>query len=407
LPFLVNEIVAGPTCEELMGRSPSGLPDEVVAAVACELGRALQHIHAQGIVHREIKPENIYLAEQGRLVLAEFGIAKAFKDPAKLGKTAVREDTVLLGSPSYMAPEQIADEPATPLSDLFSCGATLYALASGRPPFQGATLNEIIEKLVAVSFVPLAKARPDINPQLAALVAVLLVKNPNARLANGKELARRAALLLAGQDPRDILERYASEEISPRDEPTILTGLQNTPRGEATPRATPLLPKPIDQNAPTQPGKKPQKKPAVIQPGPGPQVAPTALVAMPAGAVQPMPLGNQAAPVRHGGSIPLMLGAFLAAACCFAFLGFYGYRWISAGPASSSVAKEAVTVTFEMDHAGLLFIDGAIVGQVAAGTNALALEPGLHRVEIRDQSGAVIKALSLLTLEHTQPRYRL
>ena len=149
------------------------LPAPVVAALGLQLVAALAAVHAAGVVHCDIKPTNLLLGEDGRLVLVDFGIAECARhgtvEPA-------REEGFVVGSPAYMAPELIRGEDAGPAADLWSLGATLYAAVEGRPPFRGV---DAPDTLVQVLHDP--PATPCHAGRLAPLLDRLLAKDPSAR----------------------------------------------------------------------------------------------------------------------------------------------------------------------------------------------------------------------------------
>jgi eukaryotic-like serine/threonine-protein kinase len=134
---------------------------------------ALRAVHAAGVVHCDVKPANLLLGEDGRLVLVDFGIAETIGgDPAH----PARRDGHVIGSPAYMAPELVRGEPPQPPADLWSLGATLYAAVEGRPPFPQA---EAVPTLTAVLHDPPQPARR--AARLQPLLALLLNKDPARR----------------------------------------------------------------------------------------------------------------------------------------------------------------------------------------------------------------------------------
>jgi serine/threonine protein kinase len=159
------------------------LPAPVTAALGLQLVAALGAVHAAGVVHCDVKPANLLLGEDGRLVLVDFGIAEA----AGVGPVEpARDEGFVVGSPAFMAPELVRGEAARPTADVWSLGATLYAAVEGRPPFRG---TDAAETLAAVLHDP--PASPFHAGPLAPLLAALLAKDPAARPAHE---AIRAAL---------------------------------------------------------------------------------------------------------------------------------------------------------------------------------------------------------------------
>ncbi|HEV2755556.1 MAG TPA: protein kinase [Actinomycetota bacterium] len=168
-PYIVMELVEAPTLDEVVRRD--GPMDEArAAAVGLEILGALEAAHAQGIVHRDVKPGNVMLPPEGPAKLADFGIASVKGDP-KLTATGL-----VLGSPSYMAPEQAKEDVTGAASDLWSLGATLYFAVEGEPPFDRGQAISTLTAVVADRPRPAERARA-LRPALDAL----LEKEPGQR----------------------------------------------------------------------------------------------------------------------------------------------------------------------------------------------------------------------------------
>jgi serine/threonine-protein kinase len=189
--FLVMELVPGPDLAKLM--RTSGLPAVgVVEDIARQGARALDAAHEAGIVHRDVKPANLLMAPDGTLKMTDFGIAKrAGNETTALG--------VLLGTASYVSPEQVRGEPATPASDWYSFGCVLHELLTGTPPFGGPTATEVMGQHLDVPPPPIT--RTDVPAELAGLVTHLLAKDPAARPSSAGEVAA----LLAATNQTQVL----------------------------------------------------------------------------------------------------------------------------------------------------------------------------------------------------------
>src|SRR5689334_23062167 len=176
--FLVMELVSGPDLAQLM--RTAGLPSaKLVADIAVQGARALDAAHAAGIVHRDVKPGNLLLAPDGTLKMTDFGIAKrAGNETTGLG--------VLLGTASYVSPEQVRGGAATPASDWYSLGCVLYELLAGTPPFTGATVEAVMHQHLQAQPAPIV--RNDVTPALSALVMQMLAKNPADRPSSAAEV---------------------------------------------------------------------------------------------------------------------------------------------------------------------------------------------------------------------------
>jgi len=165
------------------------LPEPVVLHMLARLARALAHAHALGVVHRDIKPGNVMLdLPAGRVKLTDFGIAG-------LGDLSRTRTGVVLGTPFYMAPEQLAGAPADARSDLYSLGVLLYQLLTGRLPHEHASLGELLRAVAREPAPDLRSLRPDLSPQLAAVVAQALHKQPGQRQADADCLANELSAL--------------------------------------------------------------------------------------------------------------------------------------------------------------------------------------------------------------------
>jgi serine/threonine protein kinase len=177
--FLVMELVQGPDLAKLM--RTAGLPTaELVTDIATQGARALDAAHEAGIVHRDVKPGNLLLAPDGTLKMTDFGIAKrAGNETTGLG--------VLLGTASYVSPEQVRGETATPASDWYSFGCVLYELLTGTPPFTGPTVDVVMRRHLEVPPPPIT--RTDVPPELSSLVTRLLAKNPADRPSSSADVA--------------------------------------------------------------------------------------------------------------------------------------------------------------------------------------------------------------------------
>ncbi|MFC4050353.1 serine/threonine-protein kinase [Actinomadura syzygii] len=176
-PWIVMEMIEAPSLEQLIERS-GPLPPERVAHIGRALLDALGTAHKAGIVHRDLKPSNVLL-DGDRVVLTDFGLAFS-SGSASLTKTGH-----FMGSPAYVAPEVAAGEKATPRSDLWSLGATMYAALEGRPPFERENVMATLSALANES-----TPAPQNAGALTSVVTGLLEKNPTRRLSHARAVDR-------------------------------------------------------------------------------------------------------------------------------------------------------------------------------------------------------------------------
>ncbi len=181
------ELVPGETLKDLVARS-APLAPELAVAIALQVTDALAHAHAHGLVHRDIKPANVLLRDEGpglvRVKVADFGIAKAATTTNDLTANGA-----LLGTPKYIAPEQVEGKEPDARADLYSVGVVMYEMLTGRPPFKAGSDMATALAHVQQPVPDLAGARPDLSPALTEIVSSLLVKEPSQRVGSALELA--------------------------------------------------------------------------------------------------------------------------------------------------------------------------------------------------------------------------
>ncbi|MFO0572843.1 MAG: protein kinase [Polyangia bacterium] len=205
--YLVTELLGGPNLRALLLRHRPRFP-EVAALIGIEVTAALQAAHAQGVIHRDVKPENIMVRAGGTLVLCDFGIARI------LDKDSVTATGQLLGSPAYIAPEHIRGEPQDGRSDLFSLGVVLYEVVTGELPFCGKNPHETLSKIGSGVHTPVDELSPLCSPELAQLIERCLRTSPEQRYPDAASLleALHAVLRDAGiRDPRAELRAFLQD----------------------------------------------------------------------------------------------------------------------------------------------------------------------------------------------------
>jgi serine/threonine-protein kinase len=182
--YIAQEYVPGSNLNSFIKRR-GALPVEEAVSILWQATSALQKAASIGLVHRDIKPDNLLLTPDGEVKVADFGLARARGKNQNL--TAVG---VALGTPLYMSPEQVQGLTVDSRSDLYSLGATAYHMLSGRPPFSGDTALALAMQHIQAEPVGLDQLRPDLPDQLVEIVHRLLKKNPEDRFGSAMELAR-------------------------------------------------------------------------------------------------------------------------------------------------------------------------------------------------------------------------
>ena len=200
--YYVAELVDG---ESLADRLRGGaLPPWEACAIAEQLCRALAKAHAQSVVHRDVKPGNVLISDDGRVKVGDFGVALLAEGSTDAGTATV------VGTPRYMAPEQAQGRPSTPATDVYSVGVVLYEMLSGAPPFTGRTVAELALSHVGDEPPPLG---PEVPASLELIVERALSKNPADRYEDGRMMA--VALAQAGDERSDTAPRAGRSLFDP------------------------------------------------------------------------------------------------------------------------------------------------------------------------------------------------
>ncbi len=339
IAYLVMPYVNGGTLREVLEQRGILPPDEVVQIIE-QAAAALDTAHAQGIIHRDLKPGNILLHADGRLLLADFGLAKVLrdlKDPAQSGPSDLTSTGTIVGTPEYLSPEQGTGRPIDHHSDIYSLGIVLFQMLSGHVPFTGTSPVAVAIKHALEEPPLLTELNPSVPPTVEAVVMKALAKEPEDRYNSAGALAE--ALRKAVYGPDALTPFYLSAKTPivrseplarPSNEPTPDVMMHNAPTEAGQPLS---LDPPTVPSAPLDPikGKKrnfhaspTEKGPSILPPDSSEEAIPTMILAdeakvadvpaplkepqvriKPTGSRQPQP--GSAQPARGCQSISMMM----------------------------------------------------------------------------------------------------
>jgi serine/threonine-protein kinase len=205
--FVVMEHVEGVTLRDRM-REPLSIEEGVSLAAQC--AEALAAAHEKGIVHYDIKPENIMLTPKGRVKILDFGIARHLPAPDRPTTSESTDEGRFRGTPAYMAPEALLGRAPDARADLFSLGVVLYEALAGRHPFLDETFAATTDRILHETPAPLGELNRQVPPELERIVSALLAKEPAGRYASAAALLADLRTLERGESPRPVVRRILS-----------------------------------------------------------------------------------------------------------------------------------------------------------------------------------------------------
>ncbi len=319
LPYFVAEYIEGETLEDMIVREK--LTPEKMAGVMDEVLQGLEHTHQCGIVHRDIKPANIMIDKKGRVIVIDYGLAK--DDQVKV---AITRSGAVMGSPSFMSPEQAAGERGTTSSDLYACGILMFVMLTGRRPFNADTPTQIARKQIEDKPPSVRLLKPATPPSIDRIITKLLEKDPKNRYATAGEV-RKALKEAIPQSASSGTSKLGSRPTSPpgarsdiaSPSPTPGTRFSSSTPMSQTPGA-PYLPSPTPRSATPAPARPPSgvipPLPPLTRP-PSSVLPPLPPVSKPATSIRPLPGAGPAptvaaAPESRSPSLGIWIGIAVA-----------------------------------------------------------------------------------------------
>jgi serine/threonine-protein kinase len=203
--YIAMEYVEGPSLRAIM-REPGGLPAEKALGLARQLTETLVYMHGEGVVHRDLKPENILVTAEGQTKIMDFGIA--LDESARRLTWSGLSSTI--GTPDYMAPEQVSGRRGDVRTDIYSLGVILYEMLTGNLPFSGPNVYSVMRSKTAEDPQPPTAFKPDLDPRLEEIVLHAIERSPRDRYASAGELLEDL------RDPSRVVPKGRAQRLHPR-----------------------------------------------------------------------------------------------------------------------------------------------------------------------------------------------
>lgn len=203
---IVMEYIDGANLHQVQKTIPQ-VPEEIVYHIAFQTARALRYAHRKGVIHRDLKPSNVMITKAGEIKLMDFGIAKLTHE------ASLTMPGIYLGTPSYMSPEQVVGKDLTPASDIFSFGAVVYELLTGRKAFVGTETKTVFENIQKGNYAAPRKLNPMISRKIESIVEKCLRVKAERRFQDFRELEYIFQRLKAG-DTDQVLTQFLHEHFA-------------------------------------------------------------------------------------------------------------------------------------------------------------------------------------------------
>jgi eukaryotic-like serine/threonine-protein kinase len=251
--YIVMEYMAGGTLKDRIQKEGL-LPPAVATTLALQVARALEAAHRRGIIHRDVKPQNVLLTEDGEAKVADFGIARA------ASSSTMTKTGSVLGTAHYLSPEQALGQPASPQSDLYSLGVVLYEMLTGEVPYDAETPMGIAMKHVSGQMRPPKEVNPDVPEGINAVAVRLLAPDPENRYQSAAEVVEDLERVLRGELPGGVI-------TDPVEEPSSGTVAITEPSEVSSDRGSSLVDTPV---GPGSGGRVETKEQETVPPPPAP-----------------------------------------------------------------------------------------------------------------------------------------